>query len=369
MNYSIFGKTGKKVSNLGMGGMRFDKGISEDDCAEFIRLANRLGINYFDTAPMYNEDRSEDIYGRALQNMPKDFYIATKGQNHLTADKVRRTIEKSLKRLKVNKIDFYFLWCIISIDQYHKAREKGQIMEGISKAKKEGLIEHIGVSTHTYNDDIKTMADDDIFEFIMVPYNALNFKMREEGLRYAKKRNLGTVVMNPMYGGVIPQYKHIINIYPDSKNTAVEDAMKFCLESPFIDVSLSGMNGDEMIKENVRYADSAKKITEHQQNERQNKIHSAFSEMCTSCGYCLPHCPQNIDIPSYMEIYNTFMLTKSIEETKKRYDWYTKFGPLSKREETASDCIDCKACENECTQYLNITDRLKWIEEKFHQHS
>ena len=60
MLYKDFGRTGKKVSAIGFGGMRFpksDKGYDYDYCAEMIHEANRLGINYFDTAPFYNDDK------------------------------------------------------------------------------------------------------------------------------------------------------------------------------------------------------------------------------------------------------------------------------------------------------------------------
>jgi aryl-alcohol dehydrogenase-like predicted oxidoreductase len=114
MNTSIFGKTGKKVTWLGMGGMRFEKDIPEKECIASIRYANELGVNYFDTAPAYNEDRSEDIYGKALSEIPRDkFRIATKGENEKTAREIEKSIERSLNRLKVDRIDFYFLWCII----------------------------------------------------------------------------------------------------------------------------------------------------------------------------------------------------------------------------------------------------------------
>ncbi len=114
MKYSPFGKTGKKVSRLGMGGMRFEKEIPEKDCISVIRYAHEKGVNYFDTAPIYNEDRSESIYGRAFSEMDRDtFYVTTKGDNIQNAAEITRHIERSLKRLKVEQIDFYFLWCVI----------------------------------------------------------------------------------------------------------------------------------------------------------------------------------------------------------------------------------------------------------------
>jgi len=370
MKYINFGKTNKEVSILGMGGMRFEKNITEKNCISFIRYASELGVNYFDTAPLYNEDRSEAIYGRAFKEMPtENFFIATKGDNAKPGRQIELSIENSLRKLQIERINFYFLWCVTNAKQFERSKMKGEALEAIVKAKERELIEHIGVSTHMYSDGIKQLVDSGIFEFIMIPYNALNFRQRDEGLRYAKEHQLGTVVMNPLYGGVIPQYKNIINIYPDSKNSPVEDAFRFCMESPFINVTLSGMNRIDMINENVSYALRSEKKSSLDFNLLQSKIQSANRWICTSCGYCMIHCPEEIDIMSYMEIYNTYMLTKSVYETKKRHEWYFEAGPLMNITKKTADCTQCQACENECTQYLDIIKRLEWISEQFEKNT
>jgi aryl-alcohol dehydrogenase-like predicted oxidoreductase len=79
MIYNTYGKTGKKVSAVGFGGMRFDETKSNAENAELVRYANSKGINYFDTAPGYCSDTSEDIFGEAFKDMPGDFYVSTKG--------------------------------------------------------------------------------------------------------------------------------------------------------------------------------------------------------------------------------------------------------------------------------------------------
>ena len=94
MNFKKYGTTGKSVSVIGFGGMRFPKvngRYDYDYCSEMIHEANRLGINYFDTAPFYNDDKSEEIFGYAFKNMPSDFYISTK-----SADKKGSDLRKSL---------------------------------------------------------------------------------------------------------------------------------------------------------------------------------------------------------------------------------------------------------------------------------
>ncbi len=155
MKRIIFGKTGEAVSWLGMEGMRFEKDIPEKECIHNIRFASELGINYFDTAPEYNEDRSEDIYGRAFRQMPRDkFLVATKGDNKLSASEITKNIDRSMKRLDVDQIDFYFLWCLITMDQFHNSMKKGKSMEAILAARKQGKIKHVGTSIHMYSENL-----------------------------------------------------------------------------------------------------------------------------------------------------------------------------------------------------------------------
>jgi predicted aldo/keto reductase-like oxidoreductase len=363
MKYSTFGKTGKKVSRLGMGGMRFEREIQEKDCISLIRYAHEKGVNYFDTAPVYNEDRSESIYGRAFSEMDRNtFYVATKGDNALPAEEISKHIERSLKRLNVEQIDFYFLWCVINPSQYKKALEPGRSLEAILKAKELGMVRHVGISTHMYADNIDEIIDSQLFEFMMVPYNALNFNQRKDALMKASKYNMGTVVMNPLYGGIIPQFREIISIFPERPDRVVEDALLFCLEAPEINIALAGMNKKEMVDFNIAVVEKSEKISPEAQKEKEALISASKPDMCTSCGYCLAHCPEKINIRSYMEIYNHYQLIGSVRETRERSDWYHQFGPLYGDDKRPSDCSECLACEQECTQFLNITDRLKWID-------
>ncbi len=96
MLYKEYGKTGKKVSAVGFGGMRFDMDKSIEENAELVRYANAKGINYFDTAPGYCNDKSEEIFGEAFKDMPGQFYVSTKGMptTYDTADKAYEAVKK-----------------------------------------------------------------------------------------------------------------------------------------------------------------------------------------------------------------------------------------------------------------------------------
>ncbi|MCK5671823.1 MAG: aldo/keto reductase, partial [Spirochaetales bacterium] len=114
MIYREYGNTGKKVSVLGFGGMRFENPSDIDGSAEILLHALKSGITYFDTAPGYCGDKSEDIFGTAIKEMKKmdkPFYLSTKS-NKPDAGDLRRDLENSLRRLNVDSIDFYNCWYV-----------------------------------------------------------------------------------------------------------------------------------------------------------------------------------------------------------------------------------------------------------------
>ena len=139
MKYVKYGNTNKDVSVVGFGGLRFDLDKSNEENAKLIKYAYDKGINYFDTAPGYCNDRSEDIFGVAFREMIKegksDFYVSTKGRPTVydTAQKAINGVKESLERLGVPKIHFYHVWCIRKMDHYELAMKKGGQYEGLLK--------------------------------------------------------------------------------------------------------------------------------------------------------------------------------------------------------------------------------------------
>ena len=129
-----------------------------------------FGINYFDTAPGYCEDRSETFTGDALAAMPEviqsKVYISTKSymEDDPTADAVIRRIEMQLKRLRRDRIDFYHMWMVLNLQHFHRVMEKGGPYEGAIRARKQGLIGHICCSTHASGEDVAAMVKADVFE-------------------------------------------------------------------------------------------------------------------------------------------------------------------------------------------------------------
>nr|HPQ40569.1 aldo/keto reductase [bacterium] len=153
MHYRDYGKTGKRVSVIGFGGMRFTE--DEDEGIRAMLRASELGINYFDTAPHYCKDRSEIIFGNAFKEFTRPFYVSSKSSigEEKTADDVRRRVETALERMGTGKIHFFHMWCIMNWDHFEKVIAPGGPYEGALKLKDEGLVEHVVFSTHANGDE------------------------------------------------------------------------------------------------------------------------------------------------------------------------------------------------------------------------
>lgn len=365
MIYKPYGKTGKQVSALGFGGMRFADHCSIEEGAEIVRYANSLGINYFDTAPFYCNDQSELIFGEAFKAMPHPFYVSTKsGISHESdADAVRRRIEKSLTRLGVERIDFFNMWCILTYEQYERVMAKGGPYEGALKAKEEGLIDHLVFSTHADGQSIRRMVEQGYFEGVTLGYNAINFPYRAEGIEAAHQHGLGVVTMNPLGGGLIPQNQDYFSfLKQDDKETTIQAALRFNASHESISVVLSGMGSKEEVAQNVAAMENLQVRSAEHIQQIKLQLREEMDGFCTTCQYC-KHCPKAIDIPVFMELYNTFII-KGLEATKQRYQELVHFKIINPATSPMpKDCIACGKCEHLCTQKLDIIQRLLWLNE------
>mgnify|MGYP001064028614 CR=1 FL=1 len=366
MIYKDFGRTGKKVSALGMGVSRFrpeeySTPAGMERCAEIIAKAWECGVNYFDVAPTYCGWRAEEMLGMALKQMHSPVYVATKSSSTQdpTADALRRRLEVSLKKLGLEKITFYNMWGILNYDQYLDVIKPGGPYEGAMKAKEEGLIEHIGFSSHCTGEEIEKILEDDLFEAITIGYNAINFKYREKGLAAAHNKGLGVTIMNPLYGGVIPQNPQKFSfIKSREEQTMAQAALLFCASQDAISVTLSGMVNEREIRENTECFTEVQKFSYEKIGKIKEKIEKEFDTLCTGCNYCAG-CPQGIKINQLMLAYNQYVLTdNSVAEFRKYMNDVWRY-----TEEISFACKKCGLCEKKCTQHLPIMNRIEEINE------
>ena len=357
MIYRDYGTTGKKVSLLGFGGMRFAHIDDTDECIRIMVRAAEGGVNYFDTAPGYFETKSEQVFGKALaelrrRNLP--YYVATKTFK-TSEDTIRREIDAQLKRLDVNAIDFYHIWCITSLDNW-AGRKKDGILDAFRKLKEQGLIKHICVSSHLIQEEINTLLMEGVFEGVLFGYSAYNFKTREKAFNAIRSKKLGAAIMNPLGGGIIPQHPELFGFIIRPGQSAVESALHFLWDHKDISTTLVGIRSEQDIKEALSAMESFKPRKEAELAAIKEKADISLEGICTGCAYC-DNCPQGIPIPRYMDAYNQKLLRDNGDKKMKERLLLHWEIPVS----DAGKCTECGQCENACTQHLPIIERLKFI--------
>jgi len=196
-----------------------------------------------------------------------------------------------------------------------------------------------------------------------------NYQAGIKGLKYAASKGLAVVVMEPIAGGRLgvtpPTEIQAIWNEAEIQRTPAEWALQWVWNQPEVSVALSGMSTMEQVKENVQSADrSGPGTLTRKENQLINRVASKYKQYgfvgCTGCRYCLP-CPEGVNIPKIISLYNEFYMKDRDDEIKKKYwEHITK-------ESQAKRCARCGKCEELCPQKLTIRDvlsRAAWIFEE-----
>jgi len=354
MIYREYGSTGRKTAALGFGGMRFEKPQDLDGSAATVVHAFDRGITYFDTAPGYCEDQSEIIMGQAILEMKKSgrpFTISTKSSK-ADGSVLREELERSLKRLNVDTIDYYNCWYVLTKEDWER-RKTGGAVEAILKAKEEGLIRHAVFSTHMRGEDIRSVIEEGYFEGVTLGYSVMNSPYRQEGIEAAVENRMGVVVMNPLGGGLITQNEESLGFLKVRREQSMlESALHFLLTDPRITVSLVGFRNIADVDSAVAAVDSFKPYTPEELASLNSVAAQELNSLCTSCKYC-DLCPVDIPVWAFMETWNHLKLQGGENiGNRLKWHWSTSIDELER-------CTACGACENACTQKLPILERFE----------
>ena len=359
---------GMKLSALGFGAMRLpvvdgdDTKIDQAAVDEMVDYALEQGVNYFDTAWGYHGGNSEIAMGAALARHPRDsFYLATKfpGYDLSNMDKVEEIFEKQLEKTGAGYFDFYLIHnvCEMNIDEYLNL-DHG-IVAYLLKQKEAGRIRHLGFSAHGAIPVMERFLEayGEHMEFCQIQLNFLDWEFQDAKgkVELLSKYNLPVWVMEPVRGGKLAQITdeesaRLHELRPDESTVAW--AFRFIQGTPEVCVTLSGMSNFEQLKENIQTFSEDKPLNE----EESAALQAVVDEMlgrgtvpCTACHYCTSHCPQGLDIPKLLEMYNEAIVTGG----KGGFipSMYVNTLPEDKRPDA---CIGCGSCAAVCPQQIDI---------------
>ena len=348
-----YGQTGKDITVIGFGGMRFDGTMDIDSKAEVVVHAYNKGINYFDTAPGYGD--SEDVFGLAFRQMDRStFYVSTKSNKSDPAE-LRADLERSLQRMGVDCIDFFHVWWVVTLEDW-KARVDGGAVAEAFKLKEQGLVNHVTVSSHLHGEGIAQVLAEAPFEGVLLGYCAINFPFREVAVNTAGEKGLGVVTMNPLGGGMIPRNAERFDfLRDDSDPSVVSAALRFNLSNLNITTALVGLTTKQQVDEACAVAEDFTPYAESHITQIRDRIEEKFDGLCTGCGYCMP-CPKELEIPKYVDAHDQGMLMDDLAVITGRLALHWKLSP-----DQILQCTQCGQCEKKCTQHLPIIQRLEKV--------
>lgn len=337
MERMVIGRTGLEAYRLGFGGIPIQR-VSEAEAVETVLQAVRLGVDFIDTSRVYTT--SEHRIGLALKQTDRKVILASKSLSR-RCDDVRMDLETSLRELQKDYIDLYQCHFVRDEADYRNVTAPGGALEALGKARNEGLIGHIGISSHSL-DVLDHALDDGFFDTIMVCFSFLEPLAAEKLIPKAREKNIGVIAMKPFSGGVI-------------ENAGL--ALKYALSQPGILV-LAGAEQKDLVDENWKVFQEGQRLTEIEKKEIgeiQKRYEKAF---CRRCDYCQP-CTEEIPIQMVLGIRSM---------VKRMGKGILQKGRHREGIEKGRKCTDCGVCTTRCPYELPIPELIRknvcWADEQ-----
>ena len=315
MKYRALGRTGLKVSEVGFGGAGIGHvwgATTDDECIRAVRRALDLGVNFFDTSPMYGGGRSEENLGKGLAGRRQEAVIATKvrlrteedrasAQNMLAA--VRDSVEQSLRRLNTDYVDVLQVHHQVGAQRGHYVAAVGPppryallldkedcltLGGAMKQVVEEGKVRFIGITAWDSNrESVGEVLSSGVFDTAQILYNLLNrtavstppqgFDDLDQGqsLPVAQDHGVGVICIRSHAAGALVNHLDRA-VAPDTEvardharartflplleshcSTLSQAALRFCLDNPAIATVVPGFKAMEEVEEAVACSDLA----------------------------------------------------------------------------------------------------------------
>lgn len=337
MSRIIIGKTGLEVNRFGFGGIPIQR-VEENQAVETVLHAVETGVDFIDTSRMYTT--SERRIGLALKQTDKRVVLASKSRSR-TSETVREDLETSLKELQRDYIDLYQCHFVPNDEEYRQVISPGGALEGLIQARNEGLIGHIGITSHSL-DLLDKILDDGLFDTIMVCFSFLEPKAMEKIIPKAFEKNVGVIAMKSFSGGVIDNPKL---------------AIKYALSHPGF-IIIPGVEHKDLFDQNWNVYQGSHELTNFEKQEIEEIRQRYDKAFCRRCDYCQP-CSEEIPIQMIM----------GLRSALKRFGkGFIQEGWPKEAMEKARNCSECEECLERCPYHLPIPDLIKenlaWVDEQ-----
>jgi predicted aldo/keto reductase-like oxidoreductase len=341
--YRALGKTGLKPTSVACGCM-----ITSDQSV--IEKAADVGINYFDTARVYQGGNNERMVGAALKSKRKNLIVSTKTMAR-TKEEALQNIDTSLKELGMDYVDIWHL---------HMKSKPDELTDGLLEAqqiaKKAGKVRFLGVSTHTLPQLLPgVISKMPHFDVVLSMYNFTMGPELDTAIESASKAGLGIIAMKVMAGGAGMGRGQKPNPVMQ-RDGAMLAALKWALKNPNVNTTIPSITNMEQLDENMRA--SSEPFSSADEKILIARLKDIRPLYCRTCGSCEGKCPQGIPVAdvlrylSYSEGYGEFQLAR---------ESFRSLPPEIRKVR----CEDCSGCTIQCPNGVMVVQRLRTAQELF----
>lgn len=336
MKYINLGKTNLNVSEVGFGGIPIIR-LQTAEAVKVLLHTYDKGITFYDTANMYSD--SENKIGLALSPFRDKVIIATKTIRR-DAKGFSKHLENSLKMLKTDYIDLYQFHQVANDEEWGKITKDGGALSEADKAKKEGKIRFLGVTSHNLQMAVKLIKTG-LFSTIQFPFNFIEQEAKDKLHKYSREKGIGIIAMKPFAGGVLD-------------NAAL--VFKYLRQFPDV-VPIPGFDSMQSVDEIVSIYERQNEITDKDLESMEKYRQELGRKFCRRCEYCQP-CPNGVFVTaamSYPIVARRMSPAISVEFLKI---------PMQSIEK----CTECGICMERCPYELPIPELLKKNYDLFEAH-
>ena len=362
MEYRTLPHGGERVSVIGMGASVVG-GQSEKEIVEVVRAAYERGVNCFDMAGGHAS--IFPAYGRALEDVCENVFLQvhfgadySSGQYGWTTDleQIKRAVDWQLKNLRTDSIDVGFIHCLDEARDLDAYLKNG-VLDYILALKEQGVVRHIGLSTHApaLAERVLDMNLLDVLMFSINPvydYGKGEFAIGGSAERQAlycrcQRQGVGITVMKPFCGGQLLDAAQS----PFGAALTPSQCIQYALDKPGVLTVLPGFGNVRELEETLRFFEASPE-------ERDYSCISGFAPVgemgkCVYCRHCQP-CPAGLDIGLINKYYDLAALGDELA----REHYLT----LEKR---AGDCVGCGHCDKRCPFHVRQSERMQKIQAFF----
>ncbi len=359
MDYRQFGQTNLWLSVFSLGTMRYLG--SEENAVQTVQRALALGINHLETASGYGE--SERYLGKALnlvrqagQKLP---YVTTKLRPTASADEMSQAIERSLTRLGLDALDSLAIHGLNTSEHLAWVEDPQGCMAAVRRAVDQGLVRHVGFSTHAPLEIILRAIQTDQFEFVNLHYYYFN-QRNQEAVRLAAIKQMGLFIISPADKGGMLHAPSPTLAQLCQPLTPLALTYRFLLSDPRITTLIVGAATPQEL-DALEGLDAAAPLTELEQQtlaHLQTHLETTLAaERCSQCYECLP-CPEAIHIPEVLRLRNLAVAYDMTTFGQYRYRMFENAGHWFPGQK-ANRCTDCGDCLPRCPEQLDIPTLLR----------